>query len=142
MTNTEMFNLCPPNTPSYNVSTKKCEACPEGEEWVGKTQQCEDKIYTTNPNAPGLIVANSSQVRRQKQLIQKDRPTRTVISCPTEQPYLVGKECHSCASDQLFDLTAQKCVDGCGEGEFYNNRTQKCLKGEVYTDPKANNLVS
>jgi hypothetical protein len=122
---------CSTNTPYFNMSTTKCEACPNSTEYVNVTNQCLPIIYMTNlAKATNLIQPSANYTSSQNNLIVAQHPTRVVQKCPDSTPYLsvfsgIGV-CVGCNSSMYFAVATETCISGCPRGTIYNTDKQIC----------------
>lgn len=92
--------ICPTATPIFDISQKKCLACPAETKIDNSQKKCVPiKRYTNFDNLVNFYPATGPF----------PTPDADAVPCPKEAPYFNGTGCMACNLPQYFDIASQTC---------------------------------
>ena len=135
---------CPTAESLFSLETNSCTSCGAHERYLNELHSCRGIKYSTNVDAPNLLVRNASTYKRLVDSFEASKAAKLedrLAGCPNEQPYFNGKECIGCSQPTpLFSLDDQLCSK-CSTGKIYSVETRTCVEVSYATSPNALNLV-
>lgn len=82
-----LTNNCPADRPYYNSDLKICTSCSGSTEFSPTQQKCIPIIYTTSPEATGILLTNLTELTDMNKALQQKYPEQLIQYCPTSKPY-------------------------------------------------------
>lgn len=112
--------ICEDPNPVFDISQKKCVACPEGQHVENTQKQCIKDVYYTNWTSidPPNYYPKSGpfpEVDEGAIVCPEETPyfssERTCIACEYPKYFdVLNSECKSCEANHTFDFAEQQCV--------------------------------
>lgn len=109
---------CPQTAPAFDISQKKCVACPPDYRIDNDQKKCVPLLHYTNWTG----LSNFSPLNG-----PFPTPDPLATPCPKEAPYYNGTGCMQCNLPLYFDIASQTCKK-CDKGTAFSINEGACSK--------------